>query len=148
MYAGSPWVDLDAIEAEADAILAWAIEGARLWAEHGLQEPAAVREYLTTMRRKLAGRPVDELLRRGLLPEPAEEMSQLDPAVRDEVHESLVRKFNILPVRLTDATLEVATANPFNQQAAKELAETTANRLIWYLVPPSELVNTIRKAFR
>lgn len=32
------------LEAEADAILAWAIEGARLWAEHGLQEPAAVRE--------------------------------------------------------------------------------------------------------
>lgn len=32
------------LEAEADAILAWAIEGARLWAEHGLQEPAAVRD--------------------------------------------------------------------------------------------------------
>lgn len=32
------------LEAEADAILAWAIDGARLWAEHGLQEPAAVRE--------------------------------------------------------------------------------------------------------
>jgi putative DNA primase/helicase len=32
------------IEAEADAILAWGIEGARLWVEHGLQEPAAVRE--------------------------------------------------------------------------------------------------------
>jgi putative DNA primase/helicase len=32
------------LEAEADAILAWGIEGARLWSEHGLQEPAAVRE--------------------------------------------------------------------------------------------------------
>ena len=28
----------------------------------------------------------------------------------------------------------VATANPFNQQAAKELAEATKNRLLWYLV--------------
>ena len=35
------------------------------------------------LRRKLAGRPVDELIRRGLPPEQAEEMSQLDPAVMD-----------------------------------------------------------------
>ena len=27
----------------------------------------------------------------------------------------------------------VATANPFNQQAAKELAEATPHRLLWYL---------------
>lgn len=32
------------LEAEADAILAWGIEGARLWSLHGLQEPSAVRE--------------------------------------------------------------------------------------------------------
>jgi putative DNA primase/helicase len=32
------------LEAEADAILAWSIEGARLWVEHGLAEPAAVRD--------------------------------------------------------------------------------------------------------
>jgi hypothetical protein len=35
------------------------------------------------LRRKLAGGPVDELLRRGLPLEQAEEMSQLDPAVMD-----------------------------------------------------------------
>lgn len=35
------------------------------------------------LRRKLAGRPVDELIRRGLPPEQAEEMAQLDPAVMD-----------------------------------------------------------------
>jgi MoxR-like ATPase len=42
----------------------------------------------------------------------------------------------------------VATANPFNQQAAKELAEATPNRLLWYLVPPVDLVGNLRKAFR
>ena len=42
----------------------------------------------------------------------------------------------------------VATANPFNQQAAKELAEATNNRLLWYLVPPAELVKNLRKVFR
>jgi hypothetical protein len=42
----------------------------------------------------------------------------------------------------------VATANPFNQQAAKELAEATSNRLLWYLVQPAELIKNLRKAFR
>jgi hypothetical protein len=42
----------------------------------------------------------------------------------------------------------VATANPFNQQAARELAEATPYRLLWFLVPPDELVKTLRKVFR
>jgi MoxR-like ATPase len=42
----------------------------------------------------------------------------------------------------------VATANPFNQQAAKELAEATPNRVLWYLADPSELVKNLRKVFR
>lgn len=45
------------------------------------------------LRRKLAGRPVDELLRRGLPPEQAEEMSQLDPAVMDYHAEGRVEGF-------------------------------------------------------
>jgi aminoglycoside phosphotransferase (APT) family kinase protein len=31
---------------------------------------------------------------------------------------------------------------------AKELAEATPNRLLWYLVPPIDLVSNLRKAFR
>jgi MoxR-like ATPase len=42
----------------------------------------------------------------------------------------------------------VATTNPFNQQAAKDLAEATPNRLLWYIVSSIELVKTLRKAFR
>ncbi len=45
------------------------------------------------LRRKLAGRPVDELLRRGLLPEGAVEMSTLDPAVMDYHAEGRVEGF-------------------------------------------------------
>jgi hypothetical protein len=42
----------------------------------------------------------------------------------------------------------VATANPFNQQAAKELGEATSHRLVWYLASPAELMQIVRKAFR
>ena len=53
-----------------------------------------------------------------------------------------------LPFDRMSKSILVATANPFNQQAAKELAEATSHRLLWYLTTPAELVQTIRKAFR
>ena len=58
------------------------------------------------------------------------------------------RRWCVLPFDRMSKSVLVATANPFNQQAAKELAAATHNRLVWYLVPPSELVSTVRKAFR
>jgi hypothetical protein len=57
-------------------------------------------------------------------------------------------RWGILPFDRMSKSILVATANPFNQQAAKELAQLTANRLLWYLVPPGELVANLRKAFR
>ncbi|HEX5218301.1 MAG TPA: hypothetical protein VFZ59_01940 [Verrucomicrobiae bacterium] len=58
------------------------------------------------------------------------------------------RRWCVLPFDRMSKSIMVATANPFNQQAAKELAEATNNRLLWYLVPPAELVKNIRKVFR
>jgi len=58
------------------------------------------------------------------------------------------RRWFVLPIdRMSKSTL-VATCNPFNQQAAKELSAATPNRLLWYLVPPQELIKNLRKAFR
>ncbi len=58
------------------------------------------------------------------------------------------RRWCVMPFDRMSKSVLVATANPFNQQAAKELAEATANRLLWYLVPPLDLVKNLRKAFR
>ena len=58
------------------------------------------------------------------------------------------QRWCILPFDRMSKSILVATANPFNQQAAKELAESTTNRLLWYLVPPSELIKNLKKAFR
>jgi len=58
------------------------------------------------------------------------------------------RRWCVLPFDRMSKSVLVATANPFNQQAAKELAEATSNRLLWYLVPPLDLVKNVRKAFR
>jgi hypothetical protein len=58
------------------------------------------------------------------------------------------QRWCVLPFDRMSKSVLVATANPFNQQAAKELAGATSNRLLWYLVPPAELVSNVRKAFR
>jgi len=58
------------------------------------------------------------------------------------------QRWCVLPFDRMSKSVLVATANPFNQQAAKELAEATPHRLLWYLVPPVDLVGNLRKAFR
>jgi tetratricopeptide (TPR) repeat protein len=58
------------------------------------------------------------------------------------------RRWCVMPFDRMSKAILVATANPFNLQAAKELAEATTHRLLWYLVPPAELMQLIRKAFR
>jgi len=58
------------------------------------------------------------------------------------------QRWCVLPFDRMSKSVLVATTNPFNQQAAKELAEATSNRLLWYLVPPVDLVKNLRKAFR
>jgi tetratricopeptide (TPR) repeat protein len=58
------------------------------------------------------------------------------------------RRWCILPFDRMSKALMVATANPFNQQAAKELAQATSYRVLWYLSSPNDLLYNLRKAFR
>jgi tetratricopeptide (TPR) repeat protein len=61
---------------------------------------------------------------------------------------AICQRWCVLPFDRMSKSILVATANPFNQQAAKELAAATGQRLLWYLVPPLELTKNVRKAFR
>jgi tetratricopeptide (TPR) repeat protein len=61
---------------------------------------------------------------------------------------NICRRWCVLPFDRMSKSILVATANPFNQQAAKELAEATPNRLLWYLAPPADLAKNLRKLFR
>jgi len=58
------------------------------------------------------------------------------------------QRWCVMPFDRMSKSIIVATANPFNQQAARELAEATPYRLLWFLVPPAELIKTLRKVFR
>ena len=58
------------------------------------------------------------------------------------------RRWCVLPFDRMSKAILVATANPFNQQAAKELSEATTHRLLWYVATPNDIVSNLRKAFR
>jgi len=58
------------------------------------------------------------------------------------------RRWCVLPFDRMSKAILVATANPYNQQAAKELSEATTHRLLWYVASPGDLVSNLRKAFR
>ena len=58
------------------------------------------------------------------------------------------RRWCVLPFDRMSKSILIATANPFNQQAAKDLAEATTHRLLWYVCSPTEITLNLRKAFR
>ncbi len=76
------------------------------------------------------------------------EKCDLDMELARSFSADTCRRWSVLPFDRMSKSILVATANPFNQQAAKELAEATNNRLLWYLATPSDLVKNLRKVFR
>lgn len=54
----------------------------------------------------------------------------------------------VLPFDRMSKSVLVATANPFNKQAARDLESCTKNRILLYLASPSELMKTIKKVMR
>ena len=60
----------------------------------------------------------------------------------------LCRRWCILPFDRMSKTILVATANPYNQQAMRELKDATKNRLVWYLAPPTDIIKSLQKVFR
>jgi hypothetical protein len=54
----------------------------------------------------------------------------------------------VLPFDRMSKSLLVGTANPFNKIAIAEMERAAKSRIIWYIVPPTELLKFLGKAFR
>jgi len=76
------------------------------------------------------------------------DVGQLEPAVKEKVPEQLARRFHILPLRVTDSFLEVATANPFDLDAEKALAFATAREIRTLLLAPSKIAEKLDELYR
>ena len=108
------------------------------------QEPVAEPQslWLTVVSRKLVSD--DDLLKAAAarFRLPVADLNQLDRAVRDAVPEPLIRRFNILPLRLTDTVLEIATANPFDIDAEKGLAFASGREVRMQLLSPAKIATS------
>jgi type II secretory ATPase GspE/PulE/Tfp pilus assembly ATPase PilB-like protein len=76
------------------------------------------------------------------------DLSTLDPKVVQGVPEQLARRYQVLPLRMTDSYLEIATANPFDLDAEKALAFATAREVRTVLLPPSKIVERLDEIYR
>src|SRR5687768_16834700 len=70
-----------------------------------------------------------------------------DHNVKDAVSEAVIRRFNVLPFRLTDSHVDVATANPFDIDAEKVLAFTSGREVRLFLAAPSRIRDGIGDLF-
>src|SRR5881296_1174596 len=72
----------------------------------------------------------------------------IEPSVKEKVPEQLARRFHILPLRVTDSFLEIATANPFDLDAEKALAFATAREIRMQLLAPSKINEKLDEMYR
>ncbi len=104
--------------------------------------------WLTAVARKLVS---DEEILRAAAARfrlPVADLTLLDRAIRDAVPEPLIRRFNILPLRLTDSLLEIATANPFDIDAEKDLAFATGREVKTFLCSPTRIRDKMEELYR
>lgn len=76
------------------------------------------------------------------------DLTQVDAHVKDAVPEQLVRRYRVLPLRMTDSYLEVATANPFDIDAEKTLAFATGREIRVSLLAPSKINEKLDELYR
>src|SRR6266568_343772 len=72
----------------------------------------------------------------------------IEPSVKEKVPEQLARRFHVLPLRVTDSYLEVATANPFDLDAEKALAFATAREIRTVLLDPLRIADKLDELYR
>jgi type II secretory ATPase GspE/PulE/Tfp pilus assembly ATPase PilB-like protein/CheY-like chemotaxis protein len=79
---------------------------------------------------------------------PIADLHRVDQKARDAVPEPLVRRFNIIPIGISDSYLEIATANPNDIDAEKDLAFATGREVRMHLCSPSRIAEKMDELYR
>jgi len=79
---------------------------------------------------------------------PLADLSGADPRTHESVPEQLARKYNVLPLRMTDSLLEVASASPFDIDAEKMLAFATGREVRMVLASPGKIREKVDETYR
>jgi type II secretory ATPase GspE/PulE/Tfp pilus assembly ATPase PilB-like protein len=134
-----------------DEWLAGSLEG--LVSPEALSEARANAQHSRTLWETLVARKVvsdEQILSKlsGRFRIKVADLSQIDPKASHGVPEALARRYRVLPLRVTDSFLEIATANPFDLDAEKALAFATAREVRISLLPPSKIAEKLDEAYR
>jgi len=76
------------------------------------------------------------------------DFSVADRQARELVPESVARRYQIIPLRVTDSFLEVATANPFDLDCEKTLAFATGREVRTQVASPSAIAARLDELYR
>lgn len=76
------------------------------------------------------------------------EKYDIDLDLARSFRKDICQRWCILPFDRMSKSVLVATANPFNKQAAEELQAESHTRLIWYMANPVELARMVKKVYR
>jgi len=79
---------------------------------------------------------------------PVAAVARVERAVVAHVPEPLARRFGVLPLRITDRSLEVATANPLDLDAEKALAFATGRAVRLQLLAPWRIAERLDELYR
>ncbi len=76
------------------------------------------------------------------------DLTQVSSAAREAVPESLARKYRIIPLQMTDAILDIATADPHDLDCERTLGFATGRTIRMHLAAPSRIVERIDELYR
>lgn len=76
------------------------------------------------------------------------DMSQFERAALDAVPQEAARQYHILPLRITDSYLEIASSNPFDLDCEKTLAFATGREVRVVLASPSSIETKIDELYQ
>ena len=76
------------------------------------------------------------------------DLTKPETAAKEIVPEALARRYRILPVRVTDSYIEVATANPYDMDVEKGLAFATGREVRMSLASPAKIAQVTEEIYR
>jgi type II secretory ATPase GspE/PulE/Tfp pilus assembly ATPase PilB-like protein/ActR/RegA family two-component response regulator len=129
------------------ATMATLVEPARLEELRGVAEPSASLWDMVVARKLATDDQILEALARRTRLKIAD-FSAPDSRVKETIPDSVARRFGIVPLRVTDSYLEIATANPFDLDAEKALSFVTGREVRVLLASPSRIAAVTDEIYR
>lgn len=76
------------------------------------------------------------------------DLSKPDPRVKEVIPEAVARRYHVLPLKVTDSYVEVATANPYDMDMEKGIAFASGREVRMALAAPSRIAALTDEMYR